>query len=224
MARPGTLRRQGQTRIALQRAALTLFVERSADAVAVDDITRRAAVAKGSFYNHFDDKADLARALISEVREAVEPVIAAANQEIADPAARTARAVAIYARFAIDHPIGARFLTQFGGDELASDAKANHGIVADLAAGLETGCFALATIETGVLFVAGVTRALMLRVASGGDPAAAILFSQQAIAMLLRGLGVEHQVADAVAARAVDAVIRRKEAPVPAPAFLSIEP
>jgi AcrR family transcriptional regulator len=46
-------------------AALTLFLERSIDGVTIDDVTRAASVAKGSYYRYFDTKEALVRSLIT---------------------------------------------------------------------------------------------------------------------------------------------------------------
>jgi AcrR family transcriptional regulator len=52
-------------------AAQKLFLERGIEAVSIDDITRDAGVAKGSFYRYFADKEDLVRALLAPSRERV---------------------------------------------------------------------------------------------------------------------------------------------------------
>lgn len=53
------VRRRG----AIIEAAGTLFVERGVDATTVDEIALSAGVAKGTFYHHFDSKADVVGAL-----------------------------------------------------------------------------------------------------------------------------------------------------------------
>jgi AcrR family transcriptional regulator len=45
-------------------AALRAFLERSIDGVTIDDVTRDAGVAKGSFYRYFESKEALVRSLI----------------------------------------------------------------------------------------------------------------------------------------------------------------
>ena len=69
---PGTPRYRGlrrtTTRSALLAAAEELFGLRGFAGVSVDEITARAGVAKGTFYNHFADKADLAHHLALEIR------------------------------------------------------------------------------------------------------------------------------------------------------------
>ncbi len=52
-------------------AAQALFLERGIENVTIDEITRTAGVAKGSFYRYFSDKDQLVRALIEPGRERV---------------------------------------------------------------------------------------------------------------------------------------------------------
>jgi AcrR family transcriptional regulator len=49
-------------------ASLLLFIERGLDNVTIDDITQATGVAKGTFYNYFDDKEALVEELIAPVR------------------------------------------------------------------------------------------------------------------------------------------------------------
>jgi AcrR family transcriptional regulator len=55
----------------LLEAAQKLFLERGIESVSIDDITREASVAKGSFYRYFHDKEDLVRAAFVPARERV---------------------------------------------------------------------------------------------------------------------------------------------------------
>ena len=45
--------RAARTRAALIAAGFDLLVERSIDAIPIDDLVAKAGVAKGSFFNHF---------------------------------------------------------------------------------------------------------------------------------------------------------------------------
>jgi AcrR family transcriptional regulator len=72
---------------ALAVAALSLFLESGIEAVSIEDITRAAGVAKGSFYRYFDDKAALVSALVAPLRAAVREATERARTSLA--AART---------------------------------------------------------------------------------------------------------------------------------------
>ncbi|MCG5052899.1 MAG: TetR/AcrR family transcriptional regulator [Myxococcales bacterium] len=59
-------RRKQQTRRALLDAAMELFAERGVYATRLEDITERADLGKGAFYNYFESKDALIAELISE--------------------------------------------------------------------------------------------------------------------------------------------------------------
>ena len=69
--------RRNRTREALLAAGAALLAERPIDALAIDDIVQAAGVAKGSFYNHFVDKAALANAIGEAIRDDIEARVAA---------------------------------------------------------------------------------------------------------------------------------------------------
>ena len=74
--------REERTR-ALCQAALTLFLARGVEAATVDEITREAGVAKGSFYRYFDDKEQLVVALFAPLRSEVLGAIRRCEQALA---------------------------------------------------------------------------------------------------------------------------------------------
>src|SRR3954465_13165898 len=70
---PGGVRatnRREKERVLLD-AALLLFLARGVEGVSVDDITRAAGVAKGSFYRYFKDQEALVEALVEPTRAMV---------------------------------------------------------------------------------------------------------------------------------------------------------
>ncbi len=62
--RPRTAARQEKTRAALVRAAHELMTRRGVDGVALQEVTERANVGAGTFYNYFTSKEDIARAVL----------------------------------------------------------------------------------------------------------------------------------------------------------------
>jgi AcrR family transcriptional regulator len=93
-------RNRRQRTQALCEAALSLFLSRGIESTTVDEITRSAGVAKGSFYRYFNDKTDLVDALLSplevEMRAAMERCEAALSK--AEDAAELSGAYAALAR------------------------------------------------------------------------------------------------------------------------------
>jgi AcrR family transcriptional regulator len=206
---PAKVGRAQRTREALIRAGRELFAERPVDAVAIDDIVSAADVAKGSFYNHFTDREDLVKAVVGEIREALEARIGEVNAGVEDPARRVARAVCVYQRYALDEPQNARVMVRVSSGFSSVSAPVNQGGVEDITAGLASGRFSIATTEAGLLFVMGVSQTAMARTSRDPQPAAAVSLAQQICALILRGLGVPSAEADAIAAQAADEIVRQ---------------
>lgn len=200
--------RAERTRAALIAAGRRLFCERAVDAVTVDDIVQAAGVGKGSFYNHFTDREALVRAISAEIRGGVERAIDQANADVEDAAARVARACCTYLRFAIDEPERAGFLVRVHSGHTSMEAPLNRGLVDDIARGLRTGRFRVATLESGVLYVLGVTQMALTRTVQEPSPALAVGLAQQMCAMMLSGLRVPEADADLIAAQASDEIVR----------------
>jgi len=210
-AKPGPAKvgRAQRTRDALIRAGRELFSERPVDAVAIDDIVQAADVAKGSFYNHFTDRDDLVRAVVGEIREALEARVGEVNAGVEDPARRVARAVCVYQRYALDEPMNARVLVRVHSGFASLSSPVNQGGIEDITAGLASGRFSIATVEAGLLFVMGVSQTAMARTCRDPQPALAISLAQQVCALILRGLGVPSAEADTIAAQAADEIVRK---------------
>lgn len=200
-------RRRVRTRAALLRAGRELFAARSVDAVSIDDIVAAAEVAKGSFYNHFADKDALAREVAAEVRRSVEALAAAVAAKVADPAERIALALCGFVRLALEDPLGAGVdLKLFRGARIP-DFSENAGVRADIRAGLAAGQFGGISSEAAVLLAVGVVQIAVSRVLDPESPeppdrGRAQTLCRDLATGLLRGLGLDHSTARAVAARA----------------------
>lgn len=208
--------RAERTRAALIAAGRALYSERAVDAVTVDDIVQAAEVGKGSFYNHFPDREALVRAISAQMRARIERAVDRCNAGVDDPARRLARAVCTYLRHALDDPEGAGVLVRIHSGHTSLATPLNRGLVADITAGLSSGRFQVATAESGVLYVLGVTQIALVRVVQEPTPSLAVSLAQQICALTLRGLGVPAPEADLIAAQASDEVVRRRAEPVDA--------
>jgi len=201
--------RAARTKAALMAAGRRLFSQQPIDAVTVDDIVQSAEVGKGSFYNHFADREALARAITAQIRASIESAVARANAGVDDPARRLARAVCTYLRHALDEPEQAGVLVHIHSGHTSLTAPLNRGLVEDLEMGLAAGRFGVATVESGLLYVLGVTQLALVRIVQEPSRALAISLSQQMCALVLRGLGVPGTEADQIAAQASDAIVRK---------------
>lgn len=199
---PAIDRRRVRTRAALLQAGQSLFAARSVDAVTVDDIVGTAEVAKGSFYNHFTDKDDLAREIAAAIRSEVEALVDATNRDIADPAVRMARAFAVYVRYAHEQPERARAMLRLLAGATLPDMPLNAGVRFDLEAGLAAGRFRGLPLQSALLLVMGVVQIGLIHVLEHPTDEAWIAIVPL-LAGQLRGLGVPFDEAQTLARSAI---------------------
>jgi AcrR family transcriptional regulator len=195
-------RRRQRTRSAIIAAGQQLFASRPMEGVSIDDIVETADVAKGSFYNHFDDKEGLATTIIELVQGDCEHHVFAANQDVGDAAARVARALAVMVRYAHDHPDRLQAMLSLSNRSINVRAPLNAGVTHDIQSGLETSRFKGVTVESGVLIVLGLIS-VAVDFLSGPDlatPPTQVVAEMGAA--LLRALGVETDQALLVATEA----------------------
>jgi AcrR family transcriptional regulator len=188
-----TDRRRARTRSALIAAGQHLFARHPLESVSIDDIAAAADVAKGSFYNYFDDKEGLATAIIERVQADCEHHIALANQAVVDPAHRMARAMAVVVVYAHDHPDRVQAMLALSGRRRDIAAPLNAGVTRDISEGLDGGQFKGITVQSGVVLALSLISVaidlLQSHDAQGAGTATAVV--REIGAALLRALGVD---------------------------------
>lgn len=192
-------KRRLRTRDALVSAAEELFAAKGPAAISIDEIVTAADVAKGSFYNHFEDKDAIAREIARTLRAELEQNLTALNVGIDDPAKRVARALSFYTAFAQRSPKRARAMLHLSSGATDPDAPLNQGLSRDIASGIARGRFTGVGREAGMLFVIGAVQASLQR-ALNQDRTSAQRTADQMSALLLRGLGLSPSEAKRIAA------------------------
>lgn len=183
--------RAARTRGALLAAGFELLAERPIDAIAIDDIVARAGVAKGSFFNHFTDKAGFAAELGATVRKELELLVTAANDGVSDPVARLAGGMRVALEFALTER--KRCIVMLRGLELSTglNHRLNQGIRADIEALSAAGLARPEAASSGVRFWLGLCQIMQLntieRDLSRGDAAERL---REMLVLGLTGLGV----------------------------------
>lgn len=199
--------RRDRTREALLNAGRSLFARRDVDGVSVDEIVEAAAVAKGSFYNHFADKEMFAREIVASARREVEALVAEANSSVRNPATGVARALCVFVRFAMEHRDAARTLWRLNTGATVVDAPINKSLVDVMQEGIDAGEFAEVDVETGMLLVIGVIVVTLRHLFEERVRTEPKEFARRMAAGLLRALGVTPIRAERLAREASVAVI-----------------
>ena len=196
----GANSRSARTRKSLVEAGLQLFAERPVDAVPIDDIVAAAGVAKGSFFNHFEDKKQFANAIATEIRMDIEARVAEANRELDDPLERLAGGMRVSVEYALSEKDRATVMA--GGFKFATgrDHPLNAGLRKDIDAACAKGILRPEAQGSGLLLWLGACHSVMANVIERRltrPKAAARMYDMMVMALI--GLGVDEAKARQVA-------------------------
>lgn len=166
-------RRQARTRADLIAAARELIAERGLSGLRVSDVTERADVAFGTFYNQFDSKADIVEAVVAEAIVGLAETIAE-SRDFADPCEALVASASGIVRIAYDDPVLARLLVNLEQAEARFERIIRPQAGALLERGMAEGVFAIDDLETTLtMCIAGafeVIRGILDgRLAEGAD-------------------------------------------------------
>jgi AcrR family transcriptional regulator len=154
-------RRKARTRQALIDAAVSLIADGPGEGASIQEITEKADIGFGSFYNHFTSKEQLFQVASAEVLERWGRMIDHACAGIPDPAEVFAVSFRISGRLGWTHPDVARFLTGGGLDLLDTPYGLAPRALRDIKAGQEAGSFTIPDAEVGLSAVAGALLGLL---------------------------------------------------------------
>ena len=193
-------RRKARTRRALLEAARAIVADRGTSDVSIQEITDRADVGFGSFYNHFASKAELFEAAVGEVLEEHGQILDRLAAGIEDPAEVFSVGVRATARLAEERPAIAQVLVHAGLDYLVADDGLAPRALRDVQRAVEAGRFAVTTPFLAVVSTTGCLMAyLQVRLNSpdlmGHDTA------DELAEQILRMLGMDADAAREVAHR-----------------------
>lgn len=142
-----TARRQAKTRVDLIKAAREIIAERGLEGLRVSDVTQRADVAFGTFYNQFKTKDDIIEAVVAETLVGLANSIAD-SPAFADPAEAHAASTLAIVRIAYEDPDLARLLVNLSQAEARFERIIRPQAGALLERGVAEGVFAIDDLET----------------------------------------------------------------------------
>jgi len=161
-AKDGTVnrleRRKAETRRKMVDAARAMLADGRSQSASIQEITDAADVGFGSFYNHFDSKAELFEVAVLDVLDEIGEALDGIGELDEDPRVRFARSIRMAVRFAQARPELARIVVRHGLDYLDSDRGVAFRARRDLDAGIAAGVF---KIRNPVLALASAAGALL---------------------------------------------------------------
>ena len=198
-AEPQLSRTRARTRTALVVAAQALLAE-GRTAVSIQDITDRAGVAFGSFYNYFESKDEFfeagVRATISAYAALLQDLVAG----IEDPAEVFCASFRLTGRLQRRIPEQVRVLLHGGTSILGRDEGLAPLARRDLQNGIDAGRFDLENAELGLMAVGGALLGLLQMLEDHPELDDCVV-SDQFTARVLRALGVASDDAAELCAR-----------------------
>jgi AcrR family transcriptional regulator len=200
--RPGI---RARTRALLVEAAARVFAEKGVGGTAIHEIAAAAGVANGTFYNYFRTREELAEAVADRLAGQVHADIGASYRDVDDPAERTAIGARRFIVRATEDPAWGKAMLRVWASSETLPRAAVASVLDDLRAGKRRGRFRYRSERAALDLLQGAVLAGIRSVIegkAGREHASAIA------ALVLRGLGVDADEAEALA--------RRPLPPVPA--------
>ncbi|HWE33266.1 MAG TPA: TetR/AcrR family transcriptional regulator [Solirubrobacteraceae bacterium] len=191
-------RRRALTRQALTGAAAELIAEKGVAGLRIQEITERADVALGSFYNHFKTKEELVEAVVADTIEVRAAAIVERMASIGDPAEIVSFACRRVIRIAYDEPELAWLFVHLDRADVLFEAMVLPYWMETLERGIACGRFDIGDTHIALTGVTGGALAVMRAVLDrryGGDADA--VFAEG----VLRSLGLDCTEARAIVLR-----------------------
>ena len=200
-------RRRERMRQILVEAAMRLFARQGVDATTIDEIVETAGVAKGTFYNYFTDRTEIAREVARTIRAEINDAVEELNQGIEDPAERISRGVRLYMAMVVLDPVKAQMLSRIYDGGIDMHRGLNQHLLGDIDDGLRKGRISAPDRETVLHFVLGVATAALAALIHEGAPeevAEGKGYARNMTVMLLQGFGLPPAEIDDVVNRPID--------------------
>jgi AcrR family transcriptional regulator len=204
-------RRKARTRRALVEAARRILAEQGSADASIQEITDTADVGFGSFYNHFESKAELFEVAVREVLEEYGADLDRACADLTDSAEIYAVGVRMTSRLALTRPAIAQVLLQVGVSYASEDQGLAPRALRDIRRGIADGRFSIEDANLALIATAGCVLAFLQTALDQGNQLSESDADELA-EMLLRMLGMTTRTARAVAHRPLPALLGRPAA------------
>ena len=180
-AQPG---KRERTRQALIDAAIEVLAARGLEATSIDDLMRSAGMARGTFYNYFQTRDDVVRAVAQFIHDAIAQHILAKVPADYDNEAMIACAIYGFLRFGLRRPAIGWTLVRLGGASSWISSNKRGCIDEALQSLLGEEDF----LAVGVTYVEGVLLMLLRRLL---EQRITLAEAERTLGLTLRGLGAK---------------------------------
>jgi AcrR family transcriptional regulator len=198
-------RRRSQTRARLVWAAREIMARKGIGETSIQEITEKADVGFGSFYNHFDSKESIVEAVLSETVAAQGAAIESVTAGLDDPAEVVAAAHRYFVNLARSDPDWGWLLIRLDTSQRISLQALSQFARRDLERGIRAGRFCVANKRVALYATGGALLLVMRDVLDGGAPKDADRYHAEGV---LRMLGLPPEDAAEVARRPMPRIPR----------------
>lgn len=190
--------RRARSRGTILAAAFTCFGQESGNGTRIDDICKLAGIARGTFYNHFEDLDRLKFELLDQITGEMDHRLHIMFGEIDSVIEQTAAAIRYYLYAARQSPAWGWTLINCGGPGHTFGDLAWHNSLVTISYGITSGEFRLSTAECGRDILMGATSTAMVSVTQGISPDG---YAEEIACHILQAFGVPVEVAQDISNR-----------------------
>jgi AcrR family transcriptional regulator len=188
------LEKRERTRTSLIEAAYRVFARKDTSSVTIDDIIAEAAVARGTFYNYFQTREDVLKAVAASLSDEMNQSIWAQSVAIDDPAERMALAIRQFLHQSIRDYTWGWVIVRIGLIAAPLSETIERGVMTDLEAGIRLKRFQVDNQQAAIDLILGTVLMAMRTILSGhAEPD----YPEHIAKLILKTLGVTD--ADAIA-------------------------
>ena len=183
------------------------MLDRSVDAIPIDDLVAAAGVGKGSFFNHFGDKDGFKAALAIQVRGEIEAKITTANLGVTEPLERLAGGMREVTDYALTNRKRTISMLRMMVGSTDKEYPLNEGVRADIRLCIDANLIRAKSEQAAMLYWLGLCVALITHVVEvdlSRGKAANML--NEFVCSGLIGLGADGTVSSKIAQQCSDAL------------------
>ncbi|MEM5330990.1 TetR/AcrR family transcriptional regulator [Paraburkholderia sp. JHI2823] len=187
--------RRERMRARLIESAMLVFAEKGVGGSVIQEVIAAADVSQGTFYNYFRTNEELLAAVTQELNDELLRLIEREVGSYDDPARRIACGVRMFLRAAHTYPLLARFIAAAGLHAAGPSSLIYAYLPVHIEQGLASGRFRDVTVEVALDLIVGTTLTTAQRFSTAAQADAS---PEQAVAAILRGIGVSRSEAQAL--------------------------
>ena len=163
--------RRAKSRNTLLTAAFECYGRENGRIVRIEDICKAAGVARGTFYNHFDDLEQLRYHLLEEMTGEFDRAVHHMFSALENAAEQSAVAIRYYLHAAAKNPTWGWAMIHSSAPGHTFGEMVWHNSLVTIRRGLDEGLFHISTAEIGRDILMGTVAAAMVSITRGGTPA-----------------------------------------------------